>query len=99
MISTAGYTAPTKSVKRVPDILAEVFPEKTLELERYNVIALYCMISELIHQYVIGEIKPYLHDWFVEFEGLRRKQEEKPEAQGDAEWVSHREKISHSTDA
>ena len=30
-----------KSVKRALDIMAEVFPEKTPELERYNVIALY----------------------------------------------------------
>ena len=47
--------------------MAEVFPEKTPELERYNVIALYCVISELIQQYVIGEIKPHLHHWFIEF--------------------------------
>ena len=88
-----------KSVKRALDIMAEVFPEKTPELERYNVIALYCVISELIRQYVISEIKPNLHDWFIEFESHRRKQEEKPEDEGDSEWVSYREKISHSTDA
>ena len=69
-------------------------------MERYNVIALYCVISELIQQYVIGEIKPHLHDWFIEFESLRRQQEEKPEDEGDAgDWISYREKISHSTDA
>ena len=57
------------------------------------------MISELIRQYVISEIKPNLHDWFIEFESHRRKQEEKPEDEGNSEWVSYREKISHSTDA
>jgi hypothetical protein len=53
-----------KAVKRVLEIMAEVFPEKTPELERYNVVALYCVISELIRQFVIGEVKPHLHDWF-----------------------------------
>jgi hypothetical protein len=88
-----------KSVKRILDIMAEVFPERTPELERYNVIALYCMISELVQQYVIAEIKPHMHDWFIEFESLRRQQEEKPEDAGDSDWISYREKISHSTDA
>jgi hypothetical protein len=88
-----------KSVKRVLDIMAEVFPEKTPELERYNVIALFCMISELNQQYVISEIKLQLHDWFIEFESARRQQEDKPEDEGDADWISYREKISHSTDA
>ena len=88
-----------KSVRRILDIMAEVFSEKTPELERYNVIALYCVISELLQQYVIGEIKSHLHDWFIEFESLRRQQDEKPEDEGDAEWIAYRERISHSTDA
>jgi hypothetical protein len=88
-----------KSVKRVIEIMADVFPEKTPELERYNVIALYCMISELLRQYVISEIQPHLHEWFIKFEDSRRRQEEKPEDEGDPEWVSYHEKISHSTDA
>jgi hypothetical protein len=92
-------SAIAKSVRRILDVMGDVFPEKTPELERYNVIALYCVISELIQQYVIGEIKPHLHDWFIGFESLRRKQEEQPEDEGDSEWVSYREKISHSTDA
>jgi hypothetical protein len=57
------------------------------------------MISELSQQYVISEIKLHLHDWFIEFESARRQQEEKPEDDGDADWISYREKISHSTDA
>jgi hypothetical protein len=92
-------SATAKAVKRVLDIMADVFPEKTPELERYNVIALYSVISELIRQYVISEIKPHLREWFITFEGTRRQQEEKPEDEGDPEWVSYHEKISHSTDA
>jgi Protein of unknown function DUF262/HNH endonuclease len=88
-----------RAVKRVLGVLVEIFPEKTPELERYNVIALYCVVSELMRQYVIDEVKPQLHDWFIEFEATRRAQEAGPEDEGDAEWVSYREKISHSTDA
>ncbi len=39
-----------KAVKRVLDFLAACFTEKTPELERYNVIALYCVVSELLRQ-------------------------------------------------
>ncbi len=88
-----------KSVRRVLDLLAEVFPEKTPELERYNVIALYCAISELLRQYAINEVKSKLHDWFVGFEIERREQEEKSEDLADPEWITYKEKISHSTDA
>ncbi|MBY0362336.1 MAG: HNH endonuclease [Phreatobacter sp.] len=88
-----------KAVKRVLDILASVFQEKTPELERYNVIALYCVITELLRQYVIDEVRPHLHDWFVGFEAMRRQQDARPEEEADADWVSYREKISHSTDA
>jgi hypothetical protein len=88
-----------KAVKRTLDMLADIFPEKTPELERYNVISLYCVVAELQKQYVIDEIKPYIHNWFVEFESFRRNQEEKPEDHADSEWVTYKEKTSHSTDA
>lgn len=94
---TKGSTA--KAVRRVLDILVEVFAEKTPELERYNVIALYCVVSELLRQYVIEEVKPHLRDWFIEFETTRRQQESKAEDEADPEWVAYKEKISHSTDA
>lgn len=94
---TNGQVA--KAVKRVLDILAKAFSDKTPELERYNVIALYCVISELLRQYVIDEIKLGLHDWFINFEIVRRFQDEKTEEDGEPEWITYREKISHSTDA
>lgn len=94
---TKGQVA--KAVKRVLDVLVNTFPDKTPELERYNIIALYCVISELSRQYVIDEIKLDLHDWFIQFETARRLQDEKTEEDGDPEWITYREKISHSTDA
>ena len=88
-----------KAVKRTLDILATVFPEKTPELERYNVISLYCVMAELLRSYVIDEIKPKLHDWFVKFEASRFEHILEPEDKIDPEWVTYNSKISHSTDA
>jgi len=86
-------------VKKTLDVLALTFPEPTPELERYNVIALYCVIAELQRQYIFDDIQPHVHDWFIEFESIRRLQDELDEDAADAEWVSYKEKISHSTDA
>ena len=88
-----------KGVKRVLDIMAEVFPERTPELERYNVISLYCVISEIIKQYSIPDIKAVLHDWFLAFETKRREEKQNNDEVGDPEWTTYNEKISHSTDA
>jgi hypothetical protein len=88
-----------KTVQRTLAVLSEAFPEKTPELERFNVISVYCMVSEMQRQYVFAQVRPLLHDWFLGFEADRRSQEEKPEDEIDAEWASYKEKISHSTDA
>jgi hypothetical protein len=87
-----------KAVLRTLTVLAETFPEKTPELERHNVISLYCMVSEMQRQYAFDQIRPHLHDWFLEFETERRSQEEKPDEVIDAEWATYSAKISHSTD-
>jgi hypothetical protein len=39
-----------------------------------------------------------LHDWFLTFEKQRREQDALAPEEGDAEWVTYKEKISHSTD-
>ena len=88
-----------KGVRRVLDLLASVFPEKTPELTRYNAISLYCVAAELLQAYVRSEFEPLLHNWFVDFEARRRKQEDLSEDEADPEWVQYKEKISHSTDA
>lgn len=88
-----------KAVRRVLDFLAEVFPDKAPELTRYNVVALYCVAAELLARYVRSEFAPVLGPWFLDFEMRRAKQEELDEDEGDAEWISYKEKISHSTDS
>lgn len=92
-------SAEAKSVQRTLNMLAEAFPEKTPELERFNVISLYCVISEMYKQYAFDQIRPLLHDWFLEFETDRRNQEQRADDEIDPEWASYKEKISHSTDA
>ena len=88
-----------RSVNRTLTLLDKMFPDKTPELTRYNVISLYCVIAELLRQYVIGEIEDVFYKWFIDFEIARREQEAKSEDEASPEWVSYKEKISHSTDA
>lgn len=88
-----------KSVIRVLNVLNEVFTEETPELERFNVISCYCIVAELLKQYVIEDVKPHLYEWFINFEEKRREQEAKPEEEAEPEWVAYKAKISHSTDA
>ena len=88
-----------KAVRRVLNLLREVFPEKTPELTRYNVIALYCVCAELLAAYVRNEFGHLLHDWFIDFETRRGEQAQLSEDEAEAGWVSYKEKISHSTDS
>jgi hypothetical protein len=92
-------SAEARAVLRVLNVLNEVFTEKTPELERYNVISLYCVVAELLKQYVNEDVKPLLFDWFIKFEAERREQEAKPEDEADAEWITYKARISYSTDA
>jgi hypothetical protein len=92
-------SAEAKAVQRILGILAEMFPEKTPELERFNVVSLYCVVAELQKQYAFDQVKPLLRDWFLGFEETRRAQEEKTEDEIDPEWTGYKEKISHSTDS
>jgi len=89
---------PAKAVQRTLVLLAEVFPDKTPELERYNAIALYCVFAELQRGYVVANIKPHLRDWFLDFESRRRVQDALDADSADPEWMSYSGKISHSTD-
>ena len=88
-----------KSVKKTLNAMSSIFPELTPELERYSVVSLYCVIAELQRQYVFADIAPKLHDWFIDFESERRNQDKLDEESGDSEWISYKEKVSHSTDA
>jgi hypothetical protein len=94
-------SAEAKAVRRTLGVLERVFPEKRPELERYNVISLYCVVAELQRQFVFDQIRPHLLDWFLAFENDRADQEMKPDDDPtlDAKWRTYKERISHSTDA
>lgn len=88
-----------KAVAKTLGLLAEVFTDKTPELERYNVVSLYCVFAELQRVYAIAEIKAKLRAWFLSLESRRRAQEELDEEASEPEWVTYKQRISHSTDA
>lgn len=92
-------SAKAKKVRRVLDFLYAAFPATTPELERFNVISLYTMVSHLLETYVVKERAEEIADWFISFEQYRREQDDLPADQADPEMVIYHEKISHSTDA
>lgn len=88
-----------RKVKKTYDLLAEAFPEKTPELERYNVINLYCIASALIDGFVWKGLAKPLAEWFIAFETERRANEGKPEEERDWSLTEYRRLTSQSTDA
>ncbi len=89
-----------KKVKKVLDYLLKVFPEKTPELRRGNiVISLYAIASQLLNGYIISERFEDIRNWFIDFEAYRREQKDLAAEEQDTETMTYQEKISHSTDA
>lgn len=88
-----------KKVKRVFDFLHRTFREKTPELERYNVVTLYCLVSVLVDGYVCDGLEPKLRDWFLKFEAERKENEDKDDDDKDVQLVEYRRLISQSTDS
>lgn len=91
--------AKAKKCRKVLDYLYCAFPNKTPELERFNLLSLYGLTSHLLESYVIKDRAAELAKWFLEFETYRRSQEHLPVDDADTEMVTYHEKISHSTDA
>jgi hypothetical protein len=91
--------AKAKKCRRVLDYLFAAFPNKTPELERFNVVSLYGIVSNLLERYVMRDRSADLAKWFLRFEQYGRSQDELPADKADPEMVVYHEKISHSTDA
>lgn len=91
--------AKAKKCRKVLDFLYAAFPSKTPELERFNLISLYGVASQLLETYVIKDRAADLAQWFIEFETFRREQDKLPEGEADNEMLLYHEKTSHSTDA
>jgi hypothetical protein len=88
-----------KKCRKVLDFMHSAFPSKRPELERFNMITLYSVASQLLENYVIKDRALELADWFLKFESYRREQDALPSDEADSEIVVYHEKISHSTDA
>lgn len=88
-----------RKIKRVLDFLAESFPEKTPELERFSVISLYALVSQCLEKYVLQGKQNNLREWFIGFEAYRASQDLLPIEQCDPEVLAYKERTSHSTDS
>ena len=87
-----------RKVRKVLDFLLKAFPNETRELERYNVITLYCVASVLIEKYVHDGIEQKLHNWFIDFETRRRENDALDEEHRDIQLVEYKRRTSSSTD-
>ena len=88
-----------KKTKRVLDYLLRAFPDKTPELERYNVITLYCLVSTLLENFVHENTEKSLAEWFIAFETSRRAQENIDEEDRAPQLIEYRRLTSQSTDS
>lgn len=91
-----GATA--NKIRRTYDFLLKTFPEKTPELDRHSVIALYCLASELIDRYVAEDLAQKLHRWFIGFEAERRAQDCLPEERRDPQLRAYRKLTTQAGD-
>ncbi len=94
---TSGRIA--KKVRRVLTFLLAAFPEKTPELERYNAISLYCLVSTLIEGYDHAGREGDLAEWFIAFETARRENDRLDEEERDTTLIEYKRLTSYSTDA
>src|ERR1700722_19142382 len=74
-----------RKCRRVLDFLYQAFPNKTPELERFNMISLYGVASKLLEAYVIKNRTADLAKWFIKFETFRREQGKLPDGEADNE--------------
>lgn len=88
-----------KKIKRVLDYLLLMFPDKTPELKRYNVVSIFALVKDLMENYAIKDRSKELADWFVNFETMRTVEAQKPEDQQDPRLAIYQSKTKDSTDA
>ena len=88
-----------KKVYRILNYLYKVFPEKTPELKRYNVVSLFLLVKSLIDDYVINGREEDIRNWFIDFESRRTKDKDKVAEEQDPRLIVYHEKTAHSTDA
>ncbi len=88
-----------RKTRRVLNYLYLMFPERTPELKRYNVVSLFALMKDLMENYAVKDRAQELARWFIEFETLRLQEAEKPEDQQNARMIAYQSKTKDSTDA
>ena len=89
-----------KRINRALEFLCRAFPDagKIPELERYNVINLYCLASTLMHDYKSDGLEEDLGKWFINFEDERRDNDERDDDERNIELIEYADWIGHSGD-
>jgi hypothetical protein len=85
-----------KKIKKVLNFLAKAFDERTPELQKYNVLSLYWLVSELLDTYAVRGFERKVSKWFINFETRRREEAEKDPEHRDPEFLAYQEKISQA---
>jgi Protein of unknown function DUF262/HNH endonuclease len=90
-----------KSITRKLNEMDSIFSEKSPELEKQTVIAVYLIITTLIEKYNFASVKGNLQNWLINFEQRRLIEESKsPDSdEQDIEWINYIEKTKHATDS
>ena len=94
-----AHSSDAKRVQRILNYLHAVFPNKTPELKRYNVISLFLMIKTLIADYALSGREEDICKWFIDFEGRRAADKKKDAENQNPKLIAYHEKTAHSTDA
>jgi len=87
-----------RKIVKVLDYMHSIFPEKTPNLNRYNVVTLYMLLSEMIEKFDLTDREEQIHDWFLDFEQYRTANIRLPDDQINTEVITYAETIRNNTD-
>lgn len=87
-----------KKIRKVLNYLLSMFPEKTPELKRYNVVSLYALVKDLMENYAIKGREKEIAKWFIDFETMRALEAEKSEDEQEPRLAIYQAKTKDSTD-
>ena len=88
-----------KKITKILNYLYRMFPKKSPELKRFNVISLFALTMDLMDNYAVKDKEKNISEWFINFETNRRLEEDKPEEDQDPRLAIYQAKTKDSTDA
>ena len=97
MTPPSAETKEAKNVMKVLDFMHKVFPGKTPELSKNNVVSLFVLFSDLLANYDIAGKEKEIAKWFSDFEDLRKKEKRKDPEKQDSKMAIYENKIVNAT--